>query len=377
MENQKIRNPKILILTVSHGASHDQLANALRKALIRTQPDVSVGIVNALEHCAGWFRLYYDSYQTILKFWPALWGWIENIQHSHQSTGPSWLYRRGAQPLFRFIQSSNPDIVISTEVGMCEIMAMLKRQTGASFHLVAAPTYWDIDRAWAQPAVDLYLITPGEEIECLQAAGVPLYKMHPSGTPIDEAFNAVEDRSQLRSRLGVDPNRPLLLILFGGTGFGKPARIIAELKKVQPPFQAVFIAGRNRRLEKELSHLCRDLPSARALGWVDNMAEWMAAADLALSKPGAATVLQAINSGLPLLAFDPLPGNERRLCDWIETWQIGFWVRRPQDLAPTVARLLANREELLGLRTKALARAQPHAGRLAAAAILSLWGTHA
>ncbi len=113
------------------------------------------------------------------------------------------------------------------------------------------------------------------------------------------------------------------------------------------------------------------------LGWVSNMHEWLAAADLLVSKPGAMTVIEALNSALPLLAFDPLPGNERRACHLIEKWEVGYWVRRPADLASTIRRLLADPAELSRLRANARALAQPHAARDAAETILKRWNARA
>jgi processive 1,2-diacylglycerol beta-glucosyltransferase len=373
METHGVPSPRILILTVTHGASHERLAHSLRKALVEIGPNLTVEVVNALEHCARWFRAYYDSYQIPLKYWPALWGWIENKQHTHSSTGPGWLYRRGAQGLFRFIQEFDPDIVIATEVGVLELAAMLKREARADFFLVAAPSDVDLDRAWAQREVDFYPVALADVAEQLEAWGVPRARILPCGMPIDPTFGSLTDREAVRASLGLNRDLPVLLVLFGGAGFGRPSRLVAEIKKLRESLQLVFIAGRNRRLEEYLKHLCNDRPPYRVVGWVNNMHEWMAAADLALGKPGASTLVEAINSRLPLLAFDPLPGNERRACDLIEKWQVGCWARRPAELAPTIERLLASPTELARLRANTRALARPHAAREAAQAILKGW----
>ncbi len=198
-----VPGPKILILTVAHGASHQRLAHSLWKALVEIGPTLTVKIVNTLEHCTGWFRAYYDSYRIPLKYWPALWGWIEDKQHRHTSTGPGWLYRRGGQGLFRFLQEFDPDIVIATEVGTCELAAMAKRERHARFYLVGAPTGVDIDRAWAQPEVDLYITMAGDVASQLEVAEVPPAKIVPCGVPIDPAFSSLPDRQQARARLGL------------------------------------------------------------------------------------------------------------------------------------------------------------------------------
>jgi len=366
-------NPKVLILTIPHGAAHQRVARALRVALLDLRPELAVEIANALAHCARWFRAYYDSYEIPLKYWPELWGWIESKQHGHTSTGPGWLYRRGARGLFRFIENFHPDILIATEVGTCEWAAMYKRQRRPDLFLVGATAGVDIDRPWAQPEVDLYPIMPGDVAAQLEAAGVAAEKILPCGVPIDPDFGPILDRAEVRARLGIDPDCPLILVMFGGGGHGRPRYIVKELARISQPIQGIFITGRNRRREEEVRRLAGGNPHFRVLGWVENMHEWLAAADLLISKPGGMTVTEAINSGVPLLAFDPFPGAERRACELIEKWQVGRWIRHSVDLAPAVTRLLENPQELERLRANARALARPHAARNAARAILEGW----
>src|SRR5205823_11343336 len=96
---------------------------------------------------------------------------------------------------------------------------------------------------------------PAAEIE---AAGVPRAKILPSGQPIDPAFACLPDKATVRARLGISPDLPMILVLFGGAGWGKPRRVVEALDKVEQPFQAVFVTGRNRRLEEEMQSLCHD-----------------------------------------------------------------------------------------------------------------------
>ncbi len=366
--------PRILILTISHGASHQRASNALRQALLEIQPGLTVEVVDALKLCTGWFRAYYDSYLIPLKYWPGLWARIENLQHQAESTGPSWLYRKGAAPLFRSIAKFNPDVLIATEVGMGELAAMFRRETGKRFYLVAL-VLMDFNRAWVQPEINLYPVTPGDLAAELEAAGVSPAKILPCGLPIDTAFNSLPDGETARKRLGIALRLPLVLVLFGGTGHGKPARIVAELMKVREPLQAVFVAGRNRRLEEETRRLARACPNFRVLGWINNVHEWMAAADLLLSKPGGSTLTEAFACGLPMLAFDPLPGNEMRTCQRVEKWGVGHWIKKSEEIAPTIESLLRSPEKLQRLRAAAHSMARPRAAHDAAEAILQRWNT--
>jgi processive 1,2-diacylglycerol beta-glucosyltransferase len=362
---------KILILTLPHGAAHQRASKALRTALLETRPGIAVEVVDALSRCTPWFRTYYNSYQIPLRYWPGFWGWIESFQHQSQSTGPGWLYRLGAKPLFRSISDFNPDAIVATEVGLCELASMHKRSQEASYRL-AALELMDFNRAWLQPEVDLFLCTHQDLAAELIAAGAPTSKVVTTGQPIDPIFSRLPEREGVRARLGLVSDFPVLLVLFGGAGFGNPRLILSELRKLQRALQLVVITGRNARMEKDARALCSDMPHSKVLGWVDNMHEWMVAADLLVSKPGGATLNEGFACGLPMLAIDPLPGNEQRTCQWIEKWGSGVWIKSPADLAPTIARLLARHEELEALRARARSLARPRAAYDAAEEILKL-----
>ncbi|HLY60159.1 MAG TPA: glycosyltransferase [Terriglobia bacterium] len=371
MENDNPQHLKILILTVAHGASHQRASNALRTALVETHPEVKVEVVDALDRCTRWFRAYYNSYEIPLKYWPGLWRWIENYQDRKGATSPGWLNRRGARPLFKFINEFDPDIVVATEVGICELAALHKRESGARYRL-AGLELMDFHPSWVQPEVDLFIATHEDLAAELVAAGAPAPKVVTTGQPIQPVFITPPTLDSARIKLGLDLEIPMLLILFGGAGLGKPKRVLKEIKKLDKPFQVVFIAGRNRRMEKEIRKHGRGLAHCCVLGWVDNMHEWMAAASLLLSKPGGSTLTEGFCCGLPMLAYDPHPGNEVKTCGWIEKWKVGLWIKRAEELAPTLERLLDYPEELAQLREHALGLARPRAAYDAAEAIVKL-----
>jgi len=338
--------PRILILTVRHGSSHVRMAQALEQALIQVRPHLKVEVVDSLAHCRWWFRAYYNSYEIPLKYWPGLWDFIESHQHSGGSTGPRWLYRWGPRPLFRFIEAFAPDIVIATEVGLGEIAALHKRHTKAAYSLVGVCAL-DFDLPWAQPEVDLLISSPGEIAAQMKSAGVSSERICECGMPVDQAFGECPDRPTDRARLGLERGLPVLLVNFGGSGRRKPRELVAELRKIQRPLQVVFFSRRNESLHKELLHLSEGMLYTRVLKWVDNLPEWMRAADLLVSRAGGSTVTEALNCGLPILVFDAPPGDERRLCEMIEkSWQTGYWVKRVDDIAPRISHLLTETREL-------------------------------
>ena len=364
-------NPKILILFVAQGAAHQRAAKALQKAILELRPGARVEVVDILQHCAAWFRAYYNSYLIILKLWPGLWRRIESVQHQSKSTSPGWIYQRGARRLFRYVQAFAPDLVIATEVGTCELAALCKRQSKASYPL-AGVELMDFNRAWVQPEVNLYLTTHPDLAAELVAAGAPASQVVTTGQPIDLVFTSLPGRESTRAKLGIKPDALQLLVMLGGTGLGDPDLILPQVLRIQHPVQVVIVTGRNQSLEARLRDKFAGFPNVRVLGWVDNIQEWMVASDLMISKPGGGTLTEGFACGLPMLAFNPLPGNEERTCRWIEKWQGGIWIRKPEDLAPTVDSLIDDRVKLNALRDKARALARPNSARDGAQAVLDL-----
>jgi processive 1,2-diacylglycerol beta-glucosyltransferase len=356
---------------MSHGAAHARAAAALRTAFADLQPSVDAQVVDTLQHCTAWFRAYYNSYVIPLTVWPSLWRWIESKQSQSESTGHNWLYRRGARPLFRYLRDYAADVVIATEVGTCELAALCKREAHAHFALVGVELM-DFNRAWVQPEVDLFLATHPDLAAELVSAGAPASKVVTTGQPIHQAFASLPSRTAAREKLGVKADAIQILISLGGQGFGTPERILKEILKARADLEVVLLAGKNRRVEKRLREYCENLPQVHVLGWVDNVQEWMVASDLMISKPGGGTLNESFACGLPMLAFDPLPGNEERTCRWIEKWGAGIWIKKPEDLAPAITSLLTERSQLERLRNKARELARPCSARDGARAVMAL-----
>ncbi len=356
---------------MTQGAAHHRAAMALQKAFRDLPFAVDANVIDTLEHCAAWFRAYYDSYVIPLAVWPGLWRWIEGKQHRAESTGPGWLYRIGAQPLFRYLRDYAPDAVIATEVGACELAVMYKRQASVGFALVGVELM-DFNRAWIQPEVDLFLTTNEDLAAELVSAGAAPSRLVTTGQPIDPVFAALPARSVVRNKLGVGADTIQILVTLGSQGFGKPELILEKILRSPQPLQVVMATGRNRRVHSRLRRYCEGLPQVRVLPWVDNMHEWMQASDLMISKPGGGTLNEGFACGLPMLAFNPLPGNEERTCRWIEKRGAGIWIKRPEDIEPALTALLSDREQLDALRARVSKLARPHAAREGALAVMKL-----
>lgn len=132
---------------------------------------------------------------------------------------------------------------------------------------------------------------------------------------------------------------------------------------------AVVIVGRSRRAEQRaLECAARIHYPVRVLRFVDNVHEYMHAADLLVTKPGGLTSSEALATRLPMVLFKPLPGQEERNTRYLVHRDAAVRAKTAADLSRSVQLLLScsgRREEM---RTAMRTLGKPNsAGEIAAA----------
>jgi 1,2-diacylglycerol 3-beta-galactosyltransferase len=100
---------------------------------------------------------------------------------------------------------------------------------------------------------------------------------------------------------GFNPARPVVTVLYGAQGSQRMLALAKAMSNTDQDAQVVFLCGRNEALRTELTAL--DLPFAHhVLGFTDRIADYLAASDLFIGKPGPGCTSEALALGLsPLL----------------------------------------------------------------------------
>ncbi|MDP4574249.1 hypothetical protein Q9K02_03745 [Qipengyuania sp. G39] len=100
-------------------------------------------------------------------------------------------------------------------------------------------------------------------------------------------------KNEARERLGLDPNREVVLVIAGGGGEGSPSAPLTLGARAEPDAQWITIGSvRSEWHETPPGNLDHR-------GWVDNPREWVAAADRVVSSCGNTTVHMVLASGKP------------------------------------------------------------------------------
>lgn len=149
------------------------------------------------------------------------------------------------------------------------------------------------------------------------------------------------DRAAERRRLGLDPERPTGLVLFGGHGSGAMLDIARRVERCECPVQMIFICGRSEALARRLRSLRLRYPLF-VEGFTSEIPYYMKLADFFIGKPGPGSISEALAMRLPVIiernAFT-LP-QERYNAEWVAAEQVGIVLPGFRRISEAVDRLL-------------------------------------
>ena len=226
-------------------------------------------------------------------------------------------------------------------------------------------------------------------------------------------------QAMIRQQLNIDTNKRMVLIMGGGEGVGSLSDIVnevyAKLRTQGVDATICVVCGRNQELKANLETRCWDTvvsqsiqsyeslksrfytkiltlhahrsrriqlaldhAAARAakgkdvagslgvvdvipLGFVSNMAEYMVAADILVSKAGPGTIAEAAAVGLPVMLTSHLPGQEAGNVDIVLQGGFGDFCEDPETIGLEIACWLQDSQLLDDMSMKARKVGNPHA----------------
>jgi 1,2-diacylglycerol 3-beta-galactosyltransferase len=151
----------------------------------------------------------------------------------------------------------------------------------------------------------------------------------------------VVDRVAERKRLGLEPDCPTGIVLFGGHGPHVMFDIAKKLDESNSGVQLIMLCGHNQELAAQLRSLKTKKPIA-VQGFTENVEFYMALSDFFIGKPGPGSISEALQFHLPVIVecnAKTLP-QERYNAEWLTEKGFGIVVPNFREIAPTVQGLL-------------------------------------
>ena len=333
---------KIMVLYASAGGGHRKAAEAIaeqgRMRGAQVQLLDALKAVGPLED-----KVICDSYRLMARYVPQAFGLL--YRQANKEKGLSQLVPRinshYADRLLPAVAAFAPDVIISTYHFASEMISALKEQGRISAPLVCVITDYGLHQAWLAPRVDGYAVACEEMVEQLTAAGVPPAKVHLTGIPIGAAFDRSKEKEAAKARLKLLPDLPVVLMMAGSFGVDKVVSMYQAAAALAGEFQLVVITGRNPRLYAAMRELLAlSAKPTKLVSFTDRVADYMEAADLLVTKPGGLTVSEALASGLPMVVFDAIPGQEEDNAHFLTARGMAEEVHSGTEAAEAIGRLM-------------------------------------
>jgi UDP-N-acetylglucosamine:LPS N-acetylglucosamine transferase len=165
----------------------------------------------------------------------------------------------------------------------------------------------------------------------------------------------IEDRIEDRKRLGLRPDLPTGLILFGGHGSKEILKIADRLNRAALHLQLIIICGKNEKLAAALRARNFRFP-VFIEGFTSRVNFYMQLADFFIGKPGPGSLSEALAMHLPVVVERnawTLP-QERYNADWVLENEVGLVLPNFRNIDKAVA-LLIEPETLARYRRNAAA----------------------
>jgi hypothetical protein len=198
---------------------------------------------------------------------------------------------------------------------------------------------------WIEPIKEQYVIG-GTERAVQQAKALGHDDAHvfaTSGMILRPDFYVPDstDPVALRAELGLKPDLPTAIVLFGGHGSKVMYDITERVDAAGLPLQLILICGSNEELAAKLRSRKWRMP-VNVIGFTKEVHKWMRAADFLIGKPGPGSIAEAMVRKLPVLIECnswTLP-QERYNAEWVVEKRVGIVLKSFADVAAGVRQML-------------------------------------
>jgi UDP-N-acetylglucosamine:LPS N-acetylglucosamine transferase len=164
-----------------------------------------------------------------------------------------------------------------------------------------------------------------------------------------------KDKAEELKKLGLDPELPTGMVMFGGEGSSVMAPIAERLGNSASNLQLIMICGKNQKIRQRISEI-KTRNKIHLEGFTKEIPYFMSLCDFFVGKPGPGSISEAIKMKLPVFVERnawTLP-QERYNADWVIEQGVGVVLENFKTIEAAVRKALTE-GELSRMRAKAAA----------------------
>ena len=310
---------KVLILTMSSGEGHNSFARAISEECRNRGHEEEVWDIFSYDKLTHAFNE--KGFVLLMKYfrkpYSLVWEYQIKRDPDKWTTG---IFVNSLKKLKKRILEKlaecKPDVVICTHYYAADAMSLLVHEgkTSVPFHFVLTDYYTYPNVEVARMATRIFVPT-SHAVEGVLAQGYRSEQVVVTdGLPVKRGFERCVDKPAMRAKLGL-ADRFTVLVFAGSSGEIPVSKVLKSLEADGPAdMNVVFIAGRNKSERKKIERKVKKglLTKVRVEGFVSNMNEFLAAADLVICKSSGGALAECAKVGVPVVIREKMIINEKR-----------------------------------------------------------------
>jgi processive 1,2-diacylglycerol beta-glucosyltransferase len=317
----------------------------------------------------------YERLAQISELWAArysgpYWEGDSSDLHSRQPR------RSGLRTLGRLTEETKAQALVAPHFYGAGVLGKYKERNPRAFTTVVLTDY--VPHPVGVPTnLDLYIVADEAAAEAVERIGVPEKRIHPTGIPIDPAFEEAADVPGVRQDIlelspkSEEDDLPVVIVMGGGLGGGHLESVVASLLEASAAMHLVVLCGSNMSSCERLRRLAKKRGrSAIFLSFTDRVRDLMAASTVLVTKPGGMSCTEALASGLPQVLFNPIPGQEEDNAAAMVRYGAGVMVESTHEILGQTLKILTSPNHRRQMIESARAAHHPHSATSAARLVL-------
>ena len=352
---------RVLILSASIGGGHEAAAKALKSIILNANINSVVRIVDSLDYVNTTLNQTISNlYVKMARSTPKLFGLIYKMsdKESRLKNLIFFLNQVFSKKILPLINTFAPDVIVTTHMFPTEMISYLKSNGKTAVPLICVITDYAPHKTWLAKSVDAYVVASKDMIPKMLQLGIKSEQIYPLGIPISDSFFNKQNKSAIRKKFGLDPSIPAVLIMAGSFGIKSIFPIYTNLVSSRLNFQIILITGKNKKLFNNISKFIKNrkekgLPvkKTKLVYFTNEVYKFMKTADLVITKPGGLTVSEALASGLPMVIFDAIPGQEEENADFLIKNNMGIRISTNENCVSVIEKLLTEPDLLKSMQS--------------------------
>ena len=351
----------ILILFSATGGGHQAVAEGISEALqTRYGGDVTTEMVDFIKDYAPLpFNRTPDWYPRMVRA-PRLWSLGYHVTdgrvRARAISATLWPYvSRSARALV----NRHPSDLIVTVHPLATSMILKALGANRPPFVTVVTDYVTNHAFWYDKRADIILVPTEEARQGAIKYSMDPAKVHVVGMPAPARYCAPSgDKTALRQKLGWPLDIPIVLAAGGMEGMGPLAKTVEAIAESGLDVGLMVVAGRNIKLKLELEKRSWAVPHV-IYGFTREMPQMLRAADVIVTKAGAATVTEALNAHLPMVFYSRVPGQEDGNVEFVVSQGAGIWAPSPALVVEALSHWIAHPESMAEARAACQRVARP------------------